>query len=200
MNFTPFPKIPRLSRDVVVTEKIDGTNGSILIAPFMPAETDVDMPLAAVGAYMIYAGSRNRWVYPHQDNYGFAAWVLENAQALVESLGEGHHYGEWWGRGIQRNYSQPERYFSLFNVKRWGMHFDHQGRVGPCRVVPTLYHGLLDDNLCMNGLRSALRQLQDKGSVAAPGFMNPEGVIIYHTAAGQMFKKTFEKDDSGKDK
>ena len=26
MEFTPFPKMPRLMRDIVVTEKIDGTN------------------------------------------------------------------------------------------------------------------------------------------------------------------------------
>ena len=29
--FVEFPKIPRLKRDIVVTEKIDGTNASILV-------------------------------------------------------------------------------------------------------------------------------------------------------------------------
>ena len=30
-EFQPFPKIPRLSREIVITEKIDGTNAQILI-------------------------------------------------------------------------------------------------------------------------------------------------------------------------
>lgn len=28
------------------------------------------------------------------------------------------------------------------------------------------------------------------GSYAAPGFKNPEGIVIYHTAAKTLFKKT----------
>ena len=36
------------------------------------------------------------------------------------------------------------------------------------------------------------------GSLAAPGFMKPEGVVIYHTAANIMFKKTFKNDEKGK--
>jgi hypothetical protein len=31
MNFTPFPKIARLSREVIVTEKIDGTNAQVFV-------------------------------------------------------------------------------------------------------------------------------------------------------------------------
>ena len=31
--FTPMPKVPRLSREMVVTEKIDGTNASVWITP-----------------------------------------------------------------------------------------------------------------------------------------------------------------------
>ncbi len=36
------------------------------------------------------------------------------------------------------------------------------------------------------------------GSRAAPGFMNPEGIIIWHHAAGIYFKKTLDKDDEPK--
>ena len=36
------------------------------------------------------------------------------------------------------------------------------------------------------------------GSAAAPGFMKPEGVVIYHTTGSVLFKKTFEKDEKGK--
>jgi hypothetical protein len=31
MEFEAFPKIPRLKRDMVITEKIDGTNACVLI-------------------------------------------------------------------------------------------------------------------------------------------------------------------------
>jgi hypothetical protein len=40
-----------------------------------------------------------------------------------------------------------------------------------------------------------LLDLKDNGSKASPGFMKPEGVIIFHTANGYLFKKTIEKDE-----
>lgn len=40
--------------------------------------------------------------------------------------------------------------------------------------------------------------LAEEGSTAVPGFMKPEGIMIYHTAANQYFKKTIEKDQEGK--
>jgi hypothetical protein len=33
MEFTEFPKMARLSRDVIITEKIDGTNAQVFISP-----------------------------------------------------------------------------------------------------------------------------------------------------------------------
>lgn len=41
-------------------------------------------------------------------------------------------------------------------------------------------------------------RLRDEGSVAAPGFMKPEGIVVFHVAAGVSFKKTLEKDDQPK--
>jgi hypothetical protein len=43
-----------------------------------------------------------------------------------------------------------------------------------------------------------LSLLEDTGSFAAQGFMNPEGIVIYHTAANMMFKKTIKNDEKGK--
>jgi hypothetical protein len=40
--------------------------------------------------------------------------------------------------------------------------------------------------------------LKANGSYAVPGFMDPEGIVIYHTAGGHLYKKTFEGDDGGK--
>lgn len=39
MTFEAFPKIPRLNRDITITEKIDGTNVAVVIEP--AASSDV---------------------------------------------------------------------------------------------------------------------------------------------------------------
>jgi hypothetical protein len=106
-------------------------------------------------------------------------------------LGPGRHFGEWWGQGIQRNYGLKEKRFSLFNVARWE---DDAMRPFCCSVVPTLYRGDFDTNT----IAVALELLQKYGSKAAPGFMKPEGVVIYHTAGRVYFKKTILKDEEPK--
>jgi hypothetical protein len=60
-----------------------------------------------------------------------------------------------------------------------------------CHVVPTLARGEFNTE---EGLK-VLESLRETGSVAAPGYMKPEGIIIYHTAGNYLFKKTFEKDE-----
>ena len=175
-EFKEFPKIARLSREIVITEKLDGTNAQIYITE------DGQM----------FAGSRTRWITPQEDNYGFARWAEANKEELLK-LGAGQHFGEWWGNGIQRNYSQTKKHFSLFNTQRWS---EPTTRPACCEVVPVLYQGILDE--C--GVMKALKQLTEKGSVAAPGFMKPEGIVIYHTAAKLYFKKTLDKDDEWKGK
>jgi hypothetical protein len=197
MEFKPMPKTPRLSREVVITEKIDGTNASVYVGAG-------DAPLGAaaqVGEQWIVAGSRTRWICPSDDNFGFARWVQENAEALA-LLGPGHHFGEWWGKGIQRGYGLEERRFSLFNVGRWwdwhiAGHAPADLEIAPscCYVVPVLSRGSLFD---MQTAEWALNLLRDQGSAAAPGFMDPEGIMVYHTAAGQLFKKTLKGDAEGK--
>lgn len=173
-EFTAFPKMARLAREVIVTEKIDGTNAQILI-------TDEGE---------IFAGSRSRWITPEDDNFGFARWVAENAQALL-ALGPGRHFGEWWGAGIQRRYGLTEKRFSLFNVSRWG---DDETRPACCSVVPVLYRGLL----LTDAIEAALDELRANGSRAAPGFMKPEGFVAFHMAGNVGFKRTLEKDDEPK--
>jgi hypothetical protein len=36
------------------------------------------------------------------------------------------------------------------------------------------------------------------GSKAAPGFMKPEGIVVFHVAGNVGFKKTIEKDEEPK--
>jgi hypothetical protein len=172
-EFVGFSSIPRLSREILISEKLDGTNAQILFN-----EDDT-----------FQVGSRNRWITPDDDNFGFARWVYENVDALKAELGYGRHFGEWWGSGIQRGYGLKEKRFSLFNVKRW------EGVVlSLCHVVPVLWRGMMDTAK----IDEVLEQLQNEGSVAAPGFMNPEGVVVYHKASGQLFKKTLDKNDGHK--
>jgi len=214
MEFTPFDKIPRLSRDCVITEKIDGTNAQIfwdqVLGPWEGYESDQEAYEATNGVPLLYTsveghkaalwvGSRNRWIYPGSDNFGFAKWVLENFEQLTR-LGIGHHFGEWWGSGIQRGYGlqNGEKRFSLFNTRRWAPDRDKdkfpEDPPACCGVVPVLNRGLFDTST----VESVLAELELGGSVVSPGFMNPEGIIIYHEAARQLFKKTIEKDESPK--
>ena len=185
-EFVAFPKIARLSRDILVTEKIDGTNAQILIRE-LEGYVAKDA-VAVVGDLALYAGSRSHWVTPEADNFGFARWVKDHAEELA-GLGPGRHFGEWWGCGIQRRYDLKEKRFSLFDTSKW------ETKPACCHVVPTLYKGPFSEE----AIQRVMVALGANGSVAAPGFMRPEGIVIYHIAARVGFKKTFEKDDTGKE-
>jgi hypothetical protein len=41
----------------------------------------------------------------------------------------------------------------------------------------------------------ALEFLSSWGSLANTGYMNPEGIVVYHTAGNVMFKKTIKDDE-----
>ena len=192
LPFKEFPKMPRLSREIVITEKIDGTNGGINLLPIELEEFPTDPNIVfTMSGLNVRVASRNKWITPGKsnDNAGFAGWVLQNAEEIVK-LGEGHHFGEWWGKGIQRGYGLNEKRFSLFNVSRW----DSEDRPACCHVVPTLFRG----NFNTLQVDYTLAELATNGSSAAPGFMKPEGIIIWHTAGNFGFKKTIEKDETPK--
>lgn len=205
--FEAFPKIARLSRECVITEKIDGTNAQIEIVSGLPERCDPSKMIAVHDdGFAMFAGSRTRYITPTDDNFGFAKWVQAHAAELW-TLGEGRHYGEWWGAGIQRNYGLAEKRFSLFNVGRWvdQSAWTSEGLRGPlgekqqyapecCRVAPVLYRG----PFTTDAIDVAISHLRDRGSYAAPGFMQPEGIIVFHTAASLMFKKTLEGDEQPK--
>lgn len=174
-GFEAFPKIPRLRRGCVITEKIDGTNAQVYI-------TDDGLLLA---------GSRSRYITVKDDNYGFARWCEANRDELLK-LGPGRHFGEWWGSGCQRGYglANGEKRFSLFNVGRWAAE-----TLPSCvSLVPVLYTGPFSSDI----VDSIIEDLRVNGSKASPGFMKPEGIIVYHAAARSMFKVTLEKDEAHK--
>ncbi len=177
--FEKFPSIKRLRRNCVITEKIDGTNAQINFD-----ENGI-----------ILCGSRKREITPDDDNYGFARWAYDNQDALFRLLGEGRHYGEWWGSGVQRRYGLvgDDKRFSLFNSGRW--HQRDLDEVEKLYVVPVLYAGEFTTEI----VNKVMDDLKESGSVAASGFDRPEGIIVYHSQIEQMFKVTFEHDEKGKD-
>lgn len=182
-HFQEWPKTKRLFRDIVITEKLDGTNAGIHVSE--------DGRVAAQ--------SRNRMITPEHDNYGFARWVDENREEIARILGPGLHFGEFWGRGIARKYGLTARRFSLFNTARYVEQFpmlenglELEG--GSLDVVPVLYEGPFSEA----EITSWLESLRKYGSVAAPGFMNPEGICIFHTQTRMVLKVTLDANDAGK--
>lgn len=210
MEFQKFDKIPRLSRDMVITEKIDGTNAQVVILNkekyfeehYNPENPDCTMAhideikeqaVYENDEFYVLAGSRKKWLdtSSNGDNFQFAKWVVANAEELIK-LGEGRHYGEYYGKGIQRNYGLDEKRFALFNVKKWE---DPEVRPKCCEVVPVLFKGDFNTEY----INKNLEALKRNGSLIASGFMNPEGIIIYHTASGILFKKTILNDEKPKE-
>jgi hypothetical protein len=173
IEFRAFPKIARLNRAIIITEKLDGTNACVVVGE----------------DGTVSAQSRSRVIVPGADNFGFASWVAAHADEL-RALGPGYHFGEWWGAGIQRGYGLKEKRFSLFNTHRWGAALD---RPACCHVVPVLH-----TSVGFNEVVGIVESLRSNGSVAAPGFMNPEGIVAFHTASSTLFKVLLENDHAPK--
>lgn len=171
--FEEFTKISRFNRQIILTEKLDGTNACVYVSD---------------AGDRVFAASRSRWITPDDDNFGFAKWVAAHHDELL-TLGPGYHFGEWWGLGIQRGYGMREKIFSLFSTARWT-----ESRPSCCSVVPVLASGLM----CEVDVPGVLASLGINGSVAAPGFMKPEGIVVFHSHSGQLFKMTLDKNDAHK--
>jgi hypothetical protein len=211
IEFRAWPKTNRLSREVMtITEKIDGTNAAVGVKAFPFGEHVEGVPGNAALAfgpygedgmpgteYLVYAQSRKRLITPEADNHGFARWVWDNAEALAQVLGEGLHFGEWWGSGINRGYGLPqgEKRFSLFNTRRWGWLEEdrraaHEGIPDALGVVPVISTGGFDPGKPWVYLAA----LGGAGSLAAPGFMSPEGIVIHLALSNVNYKMTFDGD------
>jgi hypothetical protein len=200
MKFKPMSKIGRNALTMYVTEKLDGSNSSIHI--FLDTPEDVSgfpyAPTAIVGNHHIYTASRKRWIAPAEDtdekgsdNFGFAKWVKDNAVELV-NLGEGSHFGEWVGPGIQKNPHQlEEKTFYLFNNYRWGAactakNEGHKNVFPDCaQVVPHL----LTHTYGQDAIETAMIELAAHGSHIGG---KPEGIMIYLPEADHYQKVTFE--------
>jgi hypothetical protein len=205
IKFQEWPKIHRLYRDVIITEKIDGTNACIAVEPWTSASTFPDgtliggrmdandAPGVLIAGYVVFAQSRKKVIAPGSDNYGFARFVRDNAEEIVEKLGPGRHFGEWYGGGIQRGYGMDknDKRFALFNAPRW------QFEPLPPQVttVPIIYEGVFADDAVKWALKSISSGSWAKG---AKGRAKAEGVVVYFKQANTSFKVLAEDDDVSK--
>ena len=168
-EFQEWPKIPRaVLGNVVITEKMDGTNACVIIE----------------NGEIIGVQSRNRMlnIGKENDNYGFAQYVWDNKEKFLE-LGEGRHYGEWCGLGIQGNpHCFPEKRFYLFNTRRWGVH--HLPPEG-IYVVPVLYQGEYSNSVVDTVMNNLKTTSEASGYVA-------EGCVVYFPKLDAMEKHTFK--------
>ena len=170
--FQAFRKIPRLNRDICITEKIDGTNAQVVVTE--------------CGKLLV--GKRSGYMTPQNDNHGFARWCEEHKEELLK-LPVGRHYGEWWGKGVQRGYGVEDKRFTLFNAS-----LDRSTLPACVSVVPVLYDGPFS----ADAITRCLEQLRSSGSVIAPGFLKPEGIVVYHKTSGNFYKVTLENDEKPK--
>lgn len=192
--FKAWPKIPRLENEIYhITEKIDGTNACVIIQPYDGDRDDVDTlpePLGIIDetesnpVLAIYAQSRTRLITPEEDNYGFARWVKANAEQLIEDLGEGYHFGEWWGQGIQRGYDLDHKRFSLFNPNKYSE---------ICYNVPLVRSVNAEEFENTDWLQVTKEEFKEFGSIAAKGYMKPEGFVVYAEKAKTYWKIIIDK-------
>lgn len=195
MEFVKWPKIARLHQVWEFSEKVDGTNGVLWWKGDVDG-VDTSKIVARVvvdeGPLYLLAGSRTRWLTTQDDNFGFAGWAAEHAKDLA-ALGPGRHFGEWFGHGIQRGYGMDHREFALFD-QRWTA--DEVKLPGGVCVVPVL--ATVEGWMLNEAVSIALEVLKETGSVVAPGFARPEGLVVRHLVNGTRFKVLLEGDNQPK--
>lgn len=178
-EFVKWPSTPRWHKGLTITEKIDGTNACVV----------VDMAKREVKAQ-----SRKRMITPDDDNAGFARWVYDNAGALMDVLGHGYHYGEWFGPGIQKNpLGVEQKRFALFHALKYTPENGYDlEQVDNLETVPVLFHGQAD----IYTISRTVWDLKTNGSqvTGAKGETNPEGIIVFHKETQQKYKILLEDD------
>jgi hypothetical protein len=171
-DFKKFSKIEWLdSVTMTITQKMHGTNAQILIQKNSDGELEM------------HCGSKTRWLTPVSDNYGFCQWANENKEELINFLGEGRHYGEWCGPGINSGEGLEEK--TLFLFEFW-KHKDKPSFPKNVRCVPVLHRGAFSPDF----IKLNMLKLKYDGSYAVSGFYNVEGAVIQigETRYKQVFK------------
>jgi hypothetical protein len=174
VEFKSFDKILHIGKLYMsITQKLHGSNAQIYI---YKDEND---------ELQLKAGSRSRWLHEGDDNYNFARFCNENREELLRTLGEGRHFGEWCGPGINSGEGLKEKTLCLFNWRRW-IGKDLPDKV---TVVPILYKG----RISLDVINETMEKLKREGSMLCPGFMKPEGIVI--ELDGQFYKNVFDQEE-----
>lgn len=227
-EFKKWGSTPRFHKGLHITEKLDGTNGGLSVeivghedmswhysgqvpedATYVTHRTE-DGSDPGFG-YLVRAQSRKRIITPGNDNFGFAKWVWDNAEALANTLGMGYHYGEWYGEGIQKNpLAVKGRYWALFNTWHWArpenaLRLSLSGVQGLTHV-PVLHDESRDGPATWETIPAVLDRLRALGSLA-DGYMShplahkmdyhvegPEGIIVWHKETQQKYKILLHND------
>jgi len=165
VEFVKWPKIPRGNPlEITITEKINGTTSCVIVE----------------NGEVVGCQSRNRLITTENDNFGFAAWVEENKEQLA-LLGDGHHFGEWAGPGIQKNpINLDKKEFYLFNTHMW----NEETTPSCCSVVPVLYEGIYTEQI-VKDVMSDLMELSVSTYI-------PEGIVVYFRLFSKYVKFTFD--------
>ena len=166
----PYGKTARYDNMMVtITEKLDGTNGCVVVQD----------------GVVVGAQSRKRKIKVGDDNFAFAGYIENNKDELT-TLGDGYHYGEWCGPGIQQNpHNLTEKTFFLFNT------FRPADTLPSCvKNVPILFQGEFEGNDQLDQIMSDLVV-----SAAESGY-KPEGVIVYFHGFRSLAKYTFQNNAS----
>jgi hypothetical protein len=173
-EFQPWPKIERLKKNIVtITEKIDGTNACVVVKD----------------GKVVGAQSRKKIITREDDNFGFANWVWDNAEQLA-TLGEGYHFGEWAGPGIQKNpHLLDKKRFFLFDTRRWD-YIEHCPAHAICGIVPKFYVG---EYISPDGYTKDW--LNECGVAQGNHEANPEGIMYYFHAFRTHIKAPIRESD-----
>jgi hypothetical protein len=191
-DFKGWGSTTRENKNKTITEKIDGTNACVVIYNGV-----------------VSAQSRKRIITPDDDNYGFAKWVYDNAGALMDTLGFGYHYGEWFGEGIQKNPLGIEgKRFALFHPTKYNEKNGYElSKVDGLETVPLLHHGQCD----VWTIPNIVQDLDTYGSkvvgaartaINVPGIeevefhraADAEGIIIWNNETKTRTKMLLEND------
>ena len=170
---TEFRKWPKTIRPkantIIITEKMDGTNACVVVE----------------NSEVVAVQSRNRFIKIGDDNMGFAVWVEQNKDELVK-LGDGYHFGEWVGEGIQKNpHNLTGKHFYLFNTRR------PSDTLPDCvKQVPILYHGEYD----VAEIDRVYTELWQRATGGEEPYM-PEGLIVHFLASDHRVKYTYTNQD-----
>lgn len=101
-------------------------------------------------------------------------------QWLAQTLGDGYHYGEWAGPGIQKNrHGLEQKTFFLFNSSRWSNLPSNDYGLS---CVPLLFDGAFYDGIVADMMLWLLDYRKYK----------PEGLMIYWKDMDTYLKHTLE--------